>query len=43
VFRDVERPVYGDTMEEQLRLAADRQGPGDLGELLNSGDTWVVE
>jgi 2-oxoglutarate/2-oxoacid ferredoxin oxidoreductase subunit beta len=43
VFRDVEAPVYGDIMEEQLRFAADKSGPGDLEELLNSGDTWVVE
>jgi 2-oxoglutarate/2-oxoacid ferredoxin oxidoreductase subunit beta len=43
VFRDVERPVYGETMENQLRRAADQQGPGDLERLLFSGDTWSVE
>ncbi len=43
VFRDVQRPVYGEAMEEQLRDAAARQGPGDLEALLNSGDTWVVD
>ena len=43
VFRDVERPVYGETMESQLRRAADQQGPGDLERLLFSGDTWSVE
>jgi 2-oxoglutarate ferredoxin oxidoreductase subunit beta len=43
IFRDVDRPVYGDGMEAQLRDAGTTQGPGDLSELLNSGDTWVVE
>ncbi len=43
VFRSVQRPVYGDTMEHQLRVAADQQGPGDLKRLLASGDTWTVD
>jgi 2-oxoglutarate/2-oxoacid ferredoxin oxidoreductase subunit beta len=43
VFRSVKRPVYGDAMEQQLRLAADQQGPGDLKRLLSSGDIWTVE
>ncbi len=42
VFRDVQRPAYGDGMESQLRAAAEQQGPGDLERLLNSGDTWSV-
>jgi 2-oxoglutarate ferredoxin oxidoreductase subunit beta len=42
VFRDVERPVYGDAMERQLRAAAEQQGPGDLTHLLNAGDVWTV-
>ena len=43
VFRDVDRPAYGDGLENQLRLAADQQGPGDLARLLASGDTWTVD
>ncbi len=43
VFRDVDRPVYGDGIEHQLRVAAEQQGPGDLERLLGSGDTWTVE
>ena len=43
VFRQIERPVYGDGMEDQLRRAAEQQGPGDLARLLSSGDTWTVE
>jgi 2-oxoglutarate/2-oxoacid ferredoxin oxidoreductase subunit beta len=42
VFREIDRPVYGDGMEQQLRAAAEQQGPGDLKRLLGSGDTWTV-
>jgi 2-oxoglutarate ferredoxin oxidoreductase subunit beta len=42
VFRDVERPVYDELMAEQLRLAEEKRGKGDLAELLHSGETWVV-
>jgi hypothetical protein len=30
-------------MEQQLGLAAEKQGPGDLSRLLRTGDTWTVE
>jgi 2-oxoglutarate ferredoxin oxidoreductase subunit beta len=43
IFRQVEAPVYGDGMESQLRAAAEQQGPGDLAELLMTGDTWTVD
>jgi 2-oxoglutarate/2-oxoacid ferredoxin oxidoreductase subunit beta len=42
VFRDVARPVYGEEMERQMGVASEKLGPGDLGTLLNSGDTWDV-
>jgi 2-oxoglutarate ferredoxin oxidoreductase subunit beta len=42
VFREVERPVYGEAMDRQIELATQRLGPGDLDQLLHSGDTWVV-
>ena len=42
IFRDVDRPVYGDAMELQLQAAAQRQGPGDVGRLLHGSDTWTV-
>jgi 2-oxoglutarate ferredoxin oxidoreductase subunit beta len=42
VFRDVQRPVYGDAVEQQLRAAAEEQGPGDIAALLSGGDTWTV-
>jgi 2-oxoglutarate/2-oxoacid ferredoxin oxidoreductase subunit beta len=42
VFRNVERPVYDDLMNEQLEAARERSGDGDLAALLHSGDTWTV-
>ncbi|MDQ3380139.1 MAG: 2-oxoacid:ferredoxin oxidoreductase subunit beta [Actinomycetota bacterium] len=42
VFRSVERPVYDDLMSEQLEIARERSGEGDLETLLRSGDTWTV-
>jgi len=42
VFRSVERSVYDDLMSEQLEVARERSGEGDLAALLHSGDTWMV-
>jgi 2-oxoglutarate ferredoxin oxidoreductase subunit beta len=43
VLRAVERPTYDAMLEEQRTAALARQGEGDLDELFNTGDTWVVE
>ncbi|RSS35645.1 2-oxoacid:ferredoxin oxidoreductase subunit beta [Streptomyces sp. WAC08241] len=42
VFRSVERPVYDTLMAEQLDAAVERQGKGDLAQLLTGNDTWTV-
>jgi 2-oxoglutarate ferredoxin oxidoreductase subunit beta len=42
VFREVQRPVYGEEMDRQLDAAREKLGPGDLAKLLRSGDTWEV-
>src|SRR5215510_7235838 len=42
VFRDVERPVYGEAMTAQIEGAIDRLGPGSIDKLLHAGDTWTV-
>ncbi len=42
VFRAVERPNYGSLVNDQVLAARQRQGPGELGELLTSGTTWKV-
>jgi 2-oxoglutarate/2-oxoacid ferredoxin oxidoreductase subunit beta len=42
VFRDVERAVYDELMAEQLEKAVAKHGEGELGALLQSGDTWEI-
>ncbi len=42
VFREEERPVYGELMEAQVAAATERLGAGDLETLLHAGDTWEV-
>jgi len=42
VFRDVERPEYGDAMTAQIVAAQERRGLGELTALLASGGTWTV-
>ena len=42
VFREVERPMYGEAMSAQMEQAIERLGPGNLEKLLHAGDTWTV-
>ncbi|MEX2626839.1 MAG: 2-oxoacid:ferredoxin oxidoreductase subunit beta [Ilumatobacteraceae bacterium] len=42
VFRDVDRQEYTSSVAAQLAAASERNGPGDLGELLRSNGTWTV-
>ncbi|HET6776571.1 MAG TPA: 2-oxoacid:ferredoxin oxidoreductase subunit beta [Actinomycetota bacterium] len=42
VFREVERPVYGEAMDKQIEVATERLGRGNVATLLHSGDTWTV-
>jgi len=42
VFRNFDRPVYGEAMHAQLQSVEERLGKGDLGKLLHGGDTWTV-
>ena len=42
VFSAVERPCYEDVLGAQVRAAKEKR-KADLGALLNSGETWVVE
>ena len=43
VFRAVDRPEYGEGVNQQLAAAHDQKGSGDLAALLRSGATWEVE
>jgi len=42
VFRKAERPSYDELMSAQIDAARQRQGDGDLAELLAGTDTWQV-
>jgi 2-oxoglutarate ferredoxin oxidoreductase subunit beta len=42
VFRDVDRPEYGDEMSRQVDGVVERRGVGDLAALLRSGSSWKV-
>ena len=42
VFRDVDRPDYGTSMNRQLDDAVEKKGKGDLKDLLRSGSAWTV-
>jgi 2-oxoglutarate ferredoxin oxidoreductase subunit beta len=41
IFRDVEREVYDELMEDQLTTAREEK-PADLDALLHTGDTWAI-
>jgi 2-oxoglutarate/2-oxoacid ferredoxin oxidoreductase subunit beta len=43
VFRSIERSTYDDSINAQVNEARSSQGIGDLGKLINSGETWVVK
>jgi 2-oxoglutarate/2-oxoacid ferredoxin oxidoreductase subunit beta len=42
VFRQVERPSYDELMSAQIEESRQKQGDGDLAELLAGSDTWQV-
>jgi 2-oxoglutarate ferredoxin oxidoreductase subunit beta len=42
VLRAIERSTYESVLAEQITAARERAGDGDLDQLLNGGDTWVV-
>jgi 2-oxoglutarate ferredoxin oxidoreductase subunit beta len=42
VFRDVERPVYGEALARELAETRKQVGPDQLERLLHAGDTWTV-
>jgi 2-oxoglutarate ferredoxin oxidoreductase subunit beta len=43
VLRAVQKPTYDAIVAEQEACALQRSGPGDLEQLFNSGETWVIE
>ena len=46
IFRSVSgdaHPEYGSAVTAQIAAAQDRNGPGDLRDLLHSGAIWTVD
>ncbi len=43
ILRKVDRPTYNDAVNEQVELAIEQKGKGDLAEMLRGNDTWTVE
>jgi len=43
IFLALDRPTYEAEMVRQIETAVKSDGAGDLQELLNSGDTWVIK
>ncbi len=43
VFRDVQSETFDDAVRNQVQLAIDKKGRGDLQKLLSAGDTWQVK
>jgi len=39
----VDEPIYEDLLQDQINMAIDKQGKGDVEALLNSGNTWEVK
>ncbi|MEN1682261.1 MAG: thiamine pyrophosphate-dependent enzyme, partial [Planctomycetota bacterium] len=42
VFRSVKKPMYDFLINDQIKLATQQRGIGDLDELFTHGDTWEV-
>lgn len=42
VLRSVDAPVFEELACHQIDAAIEKSGPGDLGALLNAGDTWTI-
>lgn len=42
IFRDVDRPVYDEMLNDQITQARDARGQGQLRDLLESGNVWDV-
>ncbi|MEO5918234.1 MAG: 2-oxoacid:ferredoxin oxidoreductase subunit beta, partial [Candidatus Limnocylindrales bacterium] len=42
VIRAVQRPTHAELLNQQVADVIARKGPGDLAELLEGGETWLV-
>ncbi len=42
IIRSIKKPTYDELVNQQVSAAIEKSGRGNLEQLLNSGDTWVV-
>lgn len=43
IFRKTHKPTYDSEMQNQLHKSIEKRGKGDLDELFNKGETWIVK
>lgn len=43
IIYSVNQPIYEDLLQDQIKLAIEKKGRGDIQELLNSGNIWEVK
>jgi 2-oxoglutarate ferredoxin oxidoreductase subunit beta len=43
VFLSIERPAYEAEMQHQIEFSKEKQGDGNMDELLHSGETWTIQ
>ncbi len=43
VFQAIDKDIYNETFQEQMKLVTEKKGVGDIKQLLLTGDTWEVD
>ena len=43
VFRCIEKPTYDEMMDEQVKQVVEKEGPGNLKDLVYGKETWTVK
>ena len=43
IIYSVDEPIYEELLQDQIKLAIEKQGKGDIQALLDSGNTWEVK
>jgi 2-oxoglutarate ferredoxin oxidoreductase subunit beta len=43
IIYSIDEPIYEDLLQDQIKLAIEKQGKGDIQALLDSGNTWEVK
>ena len=43
VIYSIDKPTYNQDMVDQINFAKEKKGTGSVQDLLNAGDTWIVD